>query len=65
MDFAFQGTILLRHRDQPAIGLGTRRPACVGEQHQREQPRHLGIVGQQSMDDAGKPDGLGRELAAL
>ena len=57
--------VLLGHGDQLAVGPGPRRPAGVGEQHQRQQPRHLAVVGQQPVDHAGQPDRLGRQLAAV
>ena len=38
------GPVLLGQRDQLAAGAGAGRPAGVGEQHQREQAGHLGVV---------------------
>jgi hypothetical protein len=42
-----------------------RRPAGIGEQHEGEQARHLAVVGQQAVDQAGQPNRLGCQLAAL
>ena len=38
--------VLLRQRDELAVRSGAREPARVGEQHEREQPGDLGVVGQ-------------------
>ena len=40
------------------------RPARVGEQQQREQAVHLGLVGHQLGEQAGEADGLGAEVVA-
>ena len=42
-----QRAVLLVERDQLAVRPGARRAARVGEQHQREQPGDLAVVGQQ------------------
>jgi hypothetical protein len=34
------------------------------EQHQRQQPEHLGLVRHQRREQLPEPDGLGRQLAA-
>ena len=43
-------------------GVGPRRPAGVGQQHQGEQPGHLGVVRHQPVQQPGQPDRLGREV---
>ena len=48
--------VLLGERDQRAVGPGARRAARVGEQHEREQPGDLAVVGQQR----GAPRGSSR-----
>ena len=40
-------------------------PAGVGEQHEGQQPGYLAVVGQQPVDEAGQPDGLSGQVAAL
>jgi hypothetical protein len=57
--------VLLRHGDQRAVRPGARRPARVGEQHQREEPGHLAVLREQAVHDPGQPDRLGRQLGAL
>ena len=39
-------SVLLGHGHQPAVGPGPRRPAGVGEQHERQQPSGLAVAGQ-------------------
>ena len=60
-----QRAILLGQRDQLAVGVGPRGAPGVDQQHQREQPGHLGVVGQQPLHDPGQPDRLRRQLGAL
>ena len=55
--------VLLVQRHQLAAG-DPGRAAGLGEQHQREQPGHLGLVGQQGAQDPRQPDRLGGELVA-
>jgi hypothetical protein len=53
-----QAAVLFGHRDQVAVRAGARRAPRVGEQHEREQPGHLAVIGQQAVHDAG--GGMGR-----
>ena len=55
-------TVLLGEADQFAVRRQPGGAAGLGEQHQREQPGHLTIVGQQGTDQAGEPDRLGGQL---
>ena len=43
----------------------SRAAARLGQQHQRQQPRHLAVVGQQRARHPGQADRLARELAPL
>ena len=56
-----QRAVLLRQRDQRPRRVETGRPPRVGEQHQREQPRHLGVTRQQVVQPPGEPDRLLRQ----
>ena len=53
--------ILLRQRNQLAVRPGARRPPGIGQQHQRQQARHLAVVRQQVVHRAGQPDRLVRQ----
>ena len=53
--------VLLGERHQPAVGGGAGRAAGVVEQHQGEQPRHLGVV-DHGRELPGEPDRLGGEV---
>jgi len=58
-----------RLRSCSAIGIsppsGPVRAGFVGEQHERKQPRHLAVIGQQAVDHAGQPERFGRQFTAL
>ena len=43
-------------------GAGAGRAAGVGQQHEGQQPGHLAVAGDQPVELAGQPDGLGRQL---
>ena len=60
-----EGAVLLGEWDQRAVGAGTRRAPRVGEQHEREEPGHLAVVGEQAADFAGEADGFTREIRTL
>ena len=60
-----QRAVLLGQRDQRAVGAGPGRAARVGEQHQREQPRDLAVVGEQGEHGPREADRLAREVGAL
>ena len=57
--------VLLAERHQLAVRVGARRPACVRQQHQREQPGDLGVVRQHAVQRPGQPDRLPGQLDAL
>ena len=57
--------VLLGERDQSAVGRGAGRTSGIGQQHERQQPRDLAVVGQQAVEVAAKPDRLGRQVGAL
>ncbi len=57
--------ILLGERDKSPVRPGTRRPASVGEQHQRQQARDLPVAGPVCMELPREPDRLGAELDAV
>ena len=59
-----EGAVLLGQRDELAVGAGAGGPPGVGEQHEREQTGHLGIVGQRRVHAAGEADGLARQVGA-
>ncbi len=52
-------------RDQLAVRSGACRGARLGEDHQRQQPRHAPLVGQQPTDGAGQPDRLAGQVGAV
>ena len=54
--------VLLGERDQRAVRAGPRRTAGVGQQHQREQPGDLAVVGQALAQLPGQADRLARQL---
>ncbi len=58
-------SILLVQRDQLAVGAAAGVAARVRQQHQREQPGHLGFVGQQPVKQAPQAQRLGGQIAAL
>ncbi len=60
-----EAAILLGERDQGAVGQGAGRAPGIREQHERQETRHLAVVGQQPSDGADQPDRLAGELAAL
>jgi hypothetical protein len=53
-----QRPVLLDEGDELAGGSGAGRPPRVGEQHQRQQPGHLAVLGEQRAHDASQPRGL-------
>ena len=57
--------VLLVERDELAVRPGARRPAGVGEQHEREQAGDLAVVGQQPVQRARQPDRFVGEIGAL
>src|SRR3954447_17405897 len=57
--------VLLVEGDQLAAGTGAGGAARVGEQHQREQPRDLAVVGEEGVHRARQPDRLVGEVGAL
>jgi hypothetical protein len=56
-----QAAVLLRERHQAAVGRGPGGPPGVVEQHEGEQPRHLGVV-DPGRELPGEPDGLGGQV---
>jgi hypothetical protein len=44
-----QRPVLLGQRHDRGVGVGAGGPACVGEQHQREQSGDLALAGQQAV----------------
>ncbi len=59
-----EAAILLGERDQGAVGQGAGRAPGVREQHERQEPRRLAVVGQQPAEGTGQPDRLAGELRA-
>ena len=55
------GAVLLGQRDQAAVAPGPRRSPGVVQQHQRQQPRGLLVVGHRRQLP-GEPDRLGRQV---
>ncbi len=53
--------VLLGERHQAAVGRGPGGAPGVVEQHEGEQPRHLGVV-DPGRELPGEPDGLGGEV---
>ncbi len=58
------GAILVGEPDERAVGVGARVAARLGQQHQREQPRSLRLIGHQLGQQPGEPDGLGAQVGA-
>ena len=56
--------ILLLEQHEVAVRADPCRAPRVVEEHQREQPGRLRLVGQQQVDDPGEPDRLRREVLA-
>ena len=56
--------VLVGEAHERAVGRGAGRPPRLGEQHEREQPEHLGLVRHQIREQAGEADRLGTELVA-
>ena len=56
--------ILLLEQHEVAVRADPRLAPRVVEEHQREQPGRLRLVGQQQVDDPGEPDRLRREVLA-
>ncbi len=54
--------VLLLERDEVAIGPRARHQARIVEQHQREQPDRLRLLGHQLDDEPSEPDRLGAQL---
>ena len=57
--------VLVGERDERTVGAGAGAAARVGEQHQREQPGHLAVVGERALDLAHQADRLAREIGTL
>ena len=60
-----QSSILFRERDQLAVRSGSCRAARIGQQHERQQSRHLAIVREQIVNGSRQPDRLTGQLASL
>ena len=58
------GTVLLAQRDQLIVD-HARIPARVVQQHEGEQPVHLGLVGHQLSEQPPEPDRLGGEIRPI
>ena len=56
--------VLVGQRDELAVGGGARGAARVGEQHQREEARHLAVVGKNVVDRAREADRFARQVGA-
>jgi hypothetical protein len=56
---------LLGERHDRPVDVGPGRPACVGQQHQREQPGDLALARQQAVQQTREPDGLGGQVDPL
>jgi hypothetical protein len=50
--------VLIGERDERAVVPRPRRPARLGEQHQRQQAGHLAVVRQLGAQQSGQPDRL-------
>ena len=59
-----RAAVLLLERDELAVGAQPLRAPRVGEQQERQQPEHLGLVGHQPREQAGEPDRLLADVAA-
>jgi hypothetical protein len=57
--------VLFGHGDQLTVRAGPRRPAGVGQQHEREEPGHLTVFGEQPVHEPGQPDRLGGQLGTV
>jgi hypothetical protein len=60
-----QAPVLLGHGDRLAGRPGARRPSRVGEQHERQQPGHLTVLGKQAVHDASEADRLGGQVGTV
>jgi hypothetical protein len=56
--------VLAGEQDQGAVRAGPRRPAGLGEQHQREQAQRLGLVRHELDEQPPEPDRLRAQVAA-
>jgi hypothetical protein len=56
--------VLVAQRDEVAALVGAGGPAGVDQQHEGEQPHHLGLVGHELGQEPPEPDGLGAQLLA-
>jgi len=56
---------LFGERDQLAVRSRPRRAPGIGQEHQREQPRRLGVAREHAMDGAGQPNRFAGEVAPL
>ena len=57
-----RAAVLLVEGDELAVRRDAGGAAGLGEQHQRQQPGHLAVVGEQRADQAGQPDRLGGQV---
>ena len=53
-----QGAVLFGEGDQGAVRGGPRRAPGIGQQHERQQPGDLAVLGQESSEQAREPDRL-------
>ena len=56
--------VLVGEQDELAVGADARVAARVLQQHQRQQPERLGLVGHQHAEELREPDRLAAEVAA-
>ena len=59
-----QPAVLVREQHERAVGRRTRRATRLDEQHEREQPRRLGLVGHELDEQSAEPDRLAAEILA-
>ena len=60
-----KGTILFVQWNQFSIGFCSCRSARIGQQHQREQSRHLSVLRKQSVQTPRQPDRFPRQFQPL
>ena len=54
--------ILLVERDELALRARARGSPRIGQEHERQQPRDLGLVGDEAMEHAGETKRLARQV---
>ncbi len=59
------GPVLLGQRDERAALGRACRPARLGQEHEREEPRRLRLVGQQLVEQAAETDGLRGQIGVV